>query len=179
MDSFNSQQKSFRPLAAFTFIELILYLGLVAIFISGAVIWSWDLIYSQAKADHQRQVTANLQRASQRIGYEIRNASAINSVTATSLCLASTTASHNPTRFYLSSGQLRVAWGGGSANCTSMSNDQPLTESGVTVSSLTFSNRTTGSSKNIEFNLTITKSGARSEWQVQDSYASTVEVRSN
>lgn len=163
-----------------TLIELVLYIGLIAIFISGAIRFSWDMILSSSKSMVQREVNQNLRLSTERISYEIRNAQSINSVTASELCLASQDIARNPTRIYVSGGRLRIAWGGGSINCTSMANDQPLTSNIVTVPSLTFTNLSSGSSSyNIYYQITVSSTGVREEWQKTASYASTVELRSN
>lgn len=174
-----SCQRNWRFQGGFTFLELILYIALIAIFISGSIVFAWDLILGQVKSRVQQEVTQNGRLAAQRLAYEIRNASSINSVSATSVCLASATDARNPTRFYLSGGQLRVAWGGGSVNCTSMTNDQPLTSNQVTVSGLNFTDRSNGASENIEFTFTVSATGTRQEWQDSQTYADTIELRSN
>lgn len=164
----------------FTLIELILYIALVSIFISGAILFSWDIIYGRVKSDVGQEVNQNLRLAAKRISYEIRNASAINSVVASDLCLASSTAARNPTRIYVSSGRLHIAWGGGTANCTSMTSDLPLTSNLVTVSGLTFTDRSSGTnSYNIEYSFTVSSTATRKEWQKSQSYSSSAEMRSN
>lgn len=111
--------------------------------------------------------------------YEIRNASAINSVSAGSLCLASSIPARNPTRIYLSSGVIRIAWGGGTANCTTMTNDVTLTNNKITASALTFTDRSSGVlSENIEFGFTLSVNEVRQEWQKTSSFTGTAEIRS-
>lgn len=161
----------------FTLIELILYIALISIFISGAVVFAWDILLAQSKSNVQLEVNQNMRLVTRRINYEIRNASAINTVSPTSICLASTDPLRNPTRIYISSGTLRVAWGGGSANCTSMTNDEPLSSSSVTVSALTFTDRSETSSRNIEYQITISTTADRQEWQKSETVRSSVELR--
>lgn len=164
----------------FTLIELILYIALVAICLSGTIVFGWDIVFAGAKSNVQREVHSNIRLASRRIAYEIRNASAIRSVSSNALCLASATSARNPTRIYLSNSQLRIAWGGGSTDCTGMTNDQALTSNAVTVSSVTFTNHSSGSDTfNIQFSLTVSKTGARPEWQQSQTYQSSAEIRSN
>lgn len=164
----------------FTLIELIIYIALIAIFIGGAVSFSWDIIYGGAKSDVEREVNQNLRLVSKRISYEIRNASAINSLATSDLCLVSADATRNPTRIYVSSGRMHIAWGGGSANCTGMTNDQPLTSNQVSVSGLTFTNNSSGTnSYNVQFSLTISSTGTRNEWQKSENYTGSAEMRSN
>ncbi len=164
---------------AFTLIELILYMGLVAIFISGAVLFAWDIIYGSVKANVQLLINEDQRFVSKKIMYEIRNASAINSVAVGDLCLASSTPARNPTRIYLSGGVIKMAWGGGSVNCTAMTNDVSLTSNKVIASALTFTNRSSGIlSNNIEFGFTLSVDGTRQEWQKTGTFAGSAEVRS-
>ena len=165
--------------SGFTLIELILYIALISIFITGAILFAWDIIYGGAKSEVQRDVNQNSRLISKRMIYEIRNSSAVNSVTTSDLCLASNTPARNPTRFYISAGRLYVAWGGGSTNCTSMTNNQPLTSNKVTVSGLTFTDRSSGTvSSNIQFSFTVSSTGIRQEWQKSQSYTGNAEIRS-
>ena len=164
----------------FTLIELILYIALISIFITGAILFAWDIIYGGAKSGVQREVNQNLRLVAKRIAYEIRNSSAINSITVGDLCLASSTPARNPTRIYVFNGQLYVAWGGGTINCTGMTNNQPLTSNKVSISGLVFTDRSSGSSSlNMEYSFTVTSSGTRQEWQKTKSYSGSTEIRSN
>jgi prepilin-type N-terminal cleavage/methylation domain-containing protein len=163
----------------FTLIELILYIALVSIFITGAVLFSWDLIFGRVKSEVQREVNQNLRLSAQRILFEIRNASSINSLNATDLCLESADPNRNPTRIYLQDSRLRIAWGGGSGNCTGLIVDEPLTSNKVVVSNLEFINLTSGvESGNIKFLFTIESLGSRSEWNKSQSYQGAAEIRS-
>jgi type II secretory pathway pseudopilin PulG len=163
----------------FTLVELILYIALISIFITGAILYAWDIIYGGAKSEVQRNVNQNLRIVSKRIIYEIRNASVINLITSNELCLASSDPTRNPTRIYILAGRLHIAWGGGSTNCSGMINDQPLTSNKVLISNLIFTDRSSGSvSTNVEFSFTISSSGARQEWQKSKSYNGSAETRS-
>jgi len=163
----------------FTLIELILYIALVSIFISAAITFAWDIIYGRAKSQVQLEVLQNLKLVSQKINYEIRSASAINSVTATSLSLASLDAAHNPTVIDLNAGAVRIGYGA-DANCPS-SSPCSVTSNLVNVSSLTFSDLSTSVVDNIAYSLTIEANnlGGRQEWQFTKSYRSAVTRRSN
>jgi len=166
--------------SGFTLVELILYIALISIFITGAVLFAWDIIYGGAKSGVQREVNQNLRLTSKRTIYEIRNSSAVNSIATSDLCLASATPARNPTRIYISAGRLYISWGGGSTNCTGMTNNQPLTSNKVAVSGLTFTDRSSGvSSSNINFSFTVSSTGTRQEWQKNQSYSGTAELRSN
>lgn len=164
----------------FTLIELLLYIQLLAIFITGAIYFAWDVIYGSEKSAIEREVNQNMRFASKRIQYEIRNASGINSVSANSLCLSSSNNSHNPTLIYVSNGRLTVGWGGNTSDCTSMTNEQPLTSNNITVDDLTFSNNSSGTdSYNIGFTFTVSSTGTKNEWQKSEEYYGSVEMRSN
>lgn len=161
-------------------IELIIYIALVSIFISGAILFSWDIIYGSKKSEVHREVNQNMRYISKRISYEIRNASAINSVSSSDLCLASDDSNYNPTRIYLSGGNLHIAWGGGSSDCTGMVNDEILNSNVVSTTSLSFTDLSSGTdSYNVGFSFTVESSGVRQEWQRTESYSGAVELRSN
>jgi hypothetical protein len=116
-----------------------------------------------------------------RIAYEIRNAAGVISVSAEELCLLSADPARSPTKIYSSGGRLRIGWGGGGANCIGvMTNDEPLTGNLITLSSLVFADRSSGTaSTNIDFSLTISATGDRQEWQKTGSLSGTAELRSN
>lgn len=167
-----------RKSSGFTLIELILYVALVSIFISGAILFAWDLILGNAKSAFEREVNQNLRFSAKRISYEIRQAAAINSLSSTDLCVSSAIAARNPTRVYRSGGQLRLAWGGGSSDCTAMTNDRPLTSNQVSVTDLEFTDLSASpDSQNIQFSLTVAATGDRQEWQTSGTYETTVEIR--
>lgn len=164
--------------AGFTLIELILYMALVSIFISGAILFAWDVIYGQAKSQVQLTVNHNLRFSSQRILYEIRNASDINSVSGSTISLSMSDPARNPTIFDLSAGQLRIGYGSG-GNCPTTS-PCSLTNDQISVTSLNFTDLSSGvTSKNIKFDITVESTADKQEWQKQQSYTGTVELRSN
>lgn len=173
------------PLSAlgFTLIELIIYVALISLFMGGGIQFVWSIILSQAESYVQQEVSQNLRWAGKRIVHEIRNSSDINSVGLNEICLASLDSTYNPTRFYLSSGRLRMGWGGGSLDCSSITNDEPLTSNQVSVSSLAFEDLSVveGNTKNIRFTITIesTSPSGRPEWEKSQTYSSSVELRSN
>jgi len=165
---------------AFTIIELIIYIALLSIFISAAILFSWDIIYGKVKSNTQQEVTQNLRFTSRRILSEIRNAYFINSVSASEICLVSLDPSRNPTRIYLNSGQINIAWGGGTTDCTNMLNDAPLTSNDLTASNLTFTNLSSSpETLNIKFIITLESTGERVEFKEIQSISSSAEIRSN
>lgn len=165
----------------FTFIEVIVYIALVTIFLTGAILFAWNIIYGRVKSNFYSEVTQNLRLSSKRILFEVRNASDINSVSASSLCLANSDAARNPTRIYLSGGVLRIGWGGGSPVCAGLTSDVALTSNLVTVSSLTFTDLTSGAlTKNIKFLITIEANNpsGRQEFDRSQTFESAAELRS-
>ena len=166
----------------FTLIEMILYIGIVSIFLGGVVRVAWNSIYGRVKAQVMEHVNYAARFVGKRMMYEIRNASAINSVSVNSLCLASTNSTYNPTRIYLSGGVIRIGWGGGVATCVTTTNDVALTGTNVTVSSLVFTNLTSGSlTKHIQFTYTVSSSATsgRQEYIWSQNYEGSAEVRSH
>src|SRR3989344_2151397 len=161
----------------FTLIELILYIGIVSIFISAVILFSWDIIYGRVKAESQRKVNQSIRLVSKRITYELRNASGINSLTPSSISLISTDPGRNPTVISLAGSEIIIGWGP-AGNCPSIS-PCSLTGNGVLVSGLTFTNLSTPDSINIGFDLVLESSSQKKEFQYERTYSSAVELRSN
>lgn len=161
---------------------MILYIGIVLIFLGGVVQLAWNSLYGRVKAQVMEQVNYAARFSGKRIMYEIRNASTINSVAATSLCLASFDSTRNPTRIYLSGTTIRIGWGGGSATCATTTNDVALTGTNVTATGLAFTNLTSGIlTKQIQFVYTISSSATsgKQEYVWSQQYEGSTELRSH
>lgn len=161
----------------FTLIELLIYIVFISIFMSGAILFATDILYSKAKSNVKQTLTHNLNTASERIALEIREASSVNSVTSTSISLANTTASRNPTVIDISSGRLRIGYGA-SGSCPT-SSPCFLTADDVNVSSLTFTNLNGLGGANINWVMTMTTSGERVEYDESETIRGSAELRSN
>lgn len=135
----------------FTLIELILYIALVSIFITGAIFFAWDVIYGREKAFQQQIVEQNSRAILARIAYEIRRASDINSVTSSSIQLENGV---NDTTISLSSGTVQTTTGG--AGPFSLSSNQ------VVVTDLSFTNLTSANNNtnNIDISITVRQAQA-------------------
>jgi type II secretory pathway pseudopilin PulG len=160
----------------FTFVELILYLAIVSIVIGAIVPFAFNIIGGGVKSSTQQEVFSSGRYISERIKYEIRNASAITTVTPTSITLASTTPGSNPTVIDLNSGNIRIQQAGGKAT--------NLNSANTTVSSLNFVNLTSSDSKtkHIQFSFTINANfgtSVRQEYQETMTVEGAAEVRSN
>jgi len=133
----------------FTLIELILYIALLSIFLSGAIIFAWDVIYSREKAHAQRMVNQSASTAMMRIDYEIRNAETINSITPTQLVLSR---SGSTTTFNLNGTTLEISLNG--------SGPFPLTSNQTRVTNLVFSETNTAlaNTKGVTVDITLEQS---------------------
>ena len=164
----------------FTFIELILYIALVSILASVTVFFITNVTASRVKVKIQEEVMYSARFLSERIGREIRGASAITSLAAGDLCLVMVDPTRNPTRIYLSSGRARIGWGGGGL-CSATTNNFDLTSPDIVVNSLGFINLSSGTSKNVDY--TISMSGKtvtdRQEWVFDTSLKGSGEIRTN
>lgn len=175
----NMKYTSFRILptfkGGFTFIELLLYMAIVTIVLSSLVPFAWNIIGAAAKSNTEEEVFSQSRYISERIKYEIRNASGINSVSATSISLANSVAAQNPTVIDLSGGNVRIKQGAGATT--------NLNSPDVAISSLTFTNNTSGDNKtkNITFVFTLNANygTAGQEYIETTSIRSSAEVRSN
>ena len=69
----------------FTFIELLIYLGIVSIVLSSLVQFAWNAVGGGIKSNTEQEVYATARYVSERIKYEIRNAKSLTSVSGTSI----------------------------------------------------------------------------------------------
>lgn len=134
------------PNSGFTFIELILYVLLVSIFVTGAIFFAWDIVYGREKAYQQQIVEQNAKRAIARIGYEISRAKNIQSVSVNQLILDN---GGSTTTIGLSSGVIQLT--------TGVTGPFNLTSDEVQVTDLVFSNLTSAdnNAKNIKVSITV------------------------
>lgn len=159
----------------FTFIELLLYVGIIALVMGSLVPAAWEMIGGQAKSNSNSEMYAQMRKISDRIKYEIRNASGITTVTATSISLASATAANNPTVIDQAGQFLRIKQGAGpTVNLNSPDN---------TISGLIFTDYTSGDNKtkNIQFVFTLSQNypSGRQEFVGFTTVEGDAEIRSN
>jgi len=161
----------------FTFIELLLYLAIVTIMMTALIPFAWNTIESGVKSSTEQEVFSNARYISEQIAYQIRNASGINSVSATSISLVTAISSTNPTVIGLSGSSLTMKQGVGSPI--------NLNSQNASISALTFTNYTSSDNKtkNIQFIFTVSANfsgaGKRQEYNESTSIESSAEVRSN
>lgn len=161
----------------FTLIEIILYIALLSIMLSGAIAVAWDMIYGRVKVRTQQELNHQVRFAMTRINYEIRNASGINTVSANSISLVQADSSRNPVVIDLVAGRLRIGWGN-SGPCA-VSAPCFLTSSDVNITGLTFTNFSSGGSKQIQTQFSASTSGARSEYQASQTLKTSAEIQSD
>jgi prepilin-type N-terminal cleavage/methylation domain-containing protein len=164
-----------------TLIELIIYLALVSIFISGAITFSWNVIGISIKNKNSRYLIDNLRFVSKKIQYYLRNSDSINQLELQKICLTNNEEPViNPVAIYLEDEAIYFAWGGPS-DCSAPSGFEVLTDSNIVAEQLNFTNLSSsdGSSVNVKFNLELSTTGDREEWQNTQSVTSSVELRSN
>jgi type II secretory pathway pseudopilin PulG len=161
--------------SGFTLIELILYVSVVSFVLSALMIFALNIISSTAKSNTQQGLYATARLISERINFEIRDASAVTSVTASTLTLASATPANNPTVIDFASGAIRVKEGTGAV--------LPLNGTDTTVTSFAFTNYTSadGKAEHVGYTMTIETSyaGARKDYKDTVTLESSAEVRSN
>jgi type II secretory pathway pseudopilin PulG len=169
----------------FTYIELILYLGLVAFVLSSLINFGWNVILTGAKSATEQEVFSTLRFASEKIKSEIRNAAGLNLAESNfevnlagdssyKLSLAKE-APNDPTIIDVFDGKVRLTQG------ASLPVD--LNSARTRVTDLTFTNYSSadGKAKNIGFVLTVVSASpeTRQEYQKTATLRSAVELRSN
>ncbi len=163
----------------FTLVEMILYIAIVSIFMTGLVYFTWDVIYGRVKSFVHQEVNQNIRFASKRIAFEIKNAKSVTSPSsgsANSLTLEYAEANRNPTVINVNNGRIQIGYGN-TGNCPT-SNPCFLTSNKVSVTGLTFTNLSSGNSTNIKFGFTVSSSGDRQEFNKSETYETSVELRS-
>ena len=168
LKSFNHSKKE----SGFTFIELILYTAIVAIFLTGAVYFAWDIVYAQVRSNIEQETIENARIVVQRIQSEIRSADDIINISLSSLELDS-----GPL------GTTIIALDGDVIKITQSEATSELTSSQMEISELLFSDLSSGDekSKNIEFSLTLRHKNpaSRKEWEKSYTIKTSAEIRSN
>lgn len=168
--------KQFNNNRGFTFIELILYVAILTIVLSALVPFAWNAVETGVKSAVQQEVNSNARYVSERIKYEIRNATGINYlVGSTILSLATATPATNPTLIYSSGGNMFIKQG--------TADPVSIISAKTVINSLIFTNFTSGDSKtkHIQFviNIAAAFGAARQEYQDSVVIESSAEVRSN
>lgn len=155
----------------FTLIELILYIALVSIFMTGAIFFTWDVIYGREKAFQQQKVEQSARAAMARIAYEIRRAKDINSIASASIELEN---GINDTTINLSSDAIQIGTAG--------VGPYRLTSNQVEASSLAFTELSSSdeNTKNINVGLIVQQSSSVLSGQIlaQASMSQSVELNS-
>ena len=164
----------------FSLIELLLYMGLIAIFLTAATTSLWDIILGNVKSGVHQEVQENLRYATHRIQFEIRNADSVNPGSGFDINLATSPSEKislsvpdpdNPTEFRVSGGVLHIKRGDGSWTA--------LTSSALEVTNLTFTDLSDAASKYLEFTVTVKyrNPSGRSQWETEAMFRGAAQLR--
>ncbi len=144
-----------------TLVELLLVVGIFALLLTSVAGFFIMTVQGRGKSQAHIEAQEQARFAMQKITYEIRRATSTNpsssfgvnfassSLYTLSLVTPASASSRNPTIFSVASGTLFIKQGTGSTTA--------LTSKDVTVSSLIFTNLSSGKSKDILVNMTISK----------------------
>lgn len=158
-----------------TLLEIVLYIGILTILLSALIPFAWNLVDSGAKSSTNQEIFTQGQYVADRITYEIRNASSINSVSATQISLATANAATNPTTISLNNGVINMQQG--------VASPIALNSVNTKVTSLNFTNYSDSSTQNVQFTFTIIANfagaGTRQEYNGTVTMEGTADVRSN
>ncbi|NIT04371.1 hypothetical protein GTO10_05685 [Candidatus Saccharibacteria bacterium] len=171
----NSRKKGF------TLIELVLYTGLLMLFLTAATTALWDIILGNVKSSVEQEVQENLRYGAHRIQFEIRNSDSINAGAssfgvnlATNPALKVSFAApnpYNPVEFRVSEGVLEIKTGSGEWTA--------LTSAAVEVTDLTLADLSDSDSENVEFTLTLRykNPSGRSQWEKEATFEGAANLR--
>lgn len=169
----------------FTFIEVILYMAIVSIMLVTLIPFAWNMMTGGTKSSVQQEFYTAARIASERIKYEIRNATGLNTAissfdvnlatTANSKLSLAQSAPSNPTEFSIQSGNLMLTQGSNPAVALNPKNTR--------ITNLTFSNysSTDNKTKNVSFVLTVDAAylSQRQEYTGSITLRSSAEIRTN
>lgn len=160
----------------FTFIEFLLYIGIVGVVLTVAGAIGLNVLFGKAKLIAIEEVSQNARFTMEKITESIRSAQQINSptqgATSSTLSLQMADAAKNPTVFTLASGILQIQESTGAV--------VDLTSSEVVVSALQFSNISypnTPGAVRIEMTLQFTNPENRQEYRFEETFYTTTNIR--
>lgn len=166
-DNYNSS-------SGFTYIELILYIAVLSLMLTSLVTFAWNVINAGTKSATQENVSSQARYVSERIKFEIRSASGLTTLSASSVTLSNSVAAHNPTVIDMAQGRIRIRKAGGAI--INLHSDS-------TTGTINFTNYSNGTlSKHIGFTLVFDESSSsrRQEFKVPSiTIQSSAEIRTN
>ncbi len=173
----------------FTYIELILYISIVSIMLATLIPFAWNMVEGGTQSAVQQEVSSNTRFISERIKYEIRNATGINtgagntdcSITDAKISLVNNTASLNPTVITYDSINSDVIIKQGTTG--PLATPMPLNSNDVLIKNFSCTNNTSvdNKTKNIFFKFDVQQSytGTRADFKSSMTVQSSAELRSN
>lgn len=167
----------------FTFIEMLLYMGIVSFILTAIVSFAWNIIYLGVKNNTQQEITTATRLVSERLKYEIRNAQAIgpsdfgdNFATDSTKNISLLEKSpRDVTQFFVQDGKLFIQEDG--ATAVALQSDT------TKITNLVFTNYSSddAATQQIGFTLTVEtwypNAGERQEYQGSMTIESSAEVR--
>lgn len=169
----------------FTFIEMLLYMGIVSFVLIAIVSFAWNIIYLGIKNNTQQEVSVAARLISERLKYEIRNAQSIDSsdfgdnfaTDASKNISLSEKSPRNATRFFVQDGRLFIQ---------EDAHDAIVLQSDTTkITNLVFTNYSSADdlARHIGFTVTVVSyypnAGDKQEYQGSVTIESGAEVRSH
>lgn len=151
------------------------YVALLTTMLVTLIPFAWSIVEGGVKNSTQQETFSQARYVSERLKYEIRNATGITFVSATQITLTTATPATNPTVIDVLSGNMRIKQGTGSAINLNSNNS--------TVSAVTFTNLSSsdGRSKHIAFHFTVSAnfSAVGQAYQESTVEEGSAEVRNN
>lgn len=95
----------------FTFIELILYVALISMMLITLIPFAWNVIEGGVKVSVEQEVYSQARYLSERFKKEIRDASAVNTCTSTTLTLTNPVSAKSPTTFFFDTNEIKITQG--------------------------------------------------------------------
>jgi hypothetical protein len=161
--------------SGFTYIEMLLYVAILGLMLTTMVNFGLVMIGGSAKSSTTEEVSGNARFISEKILYEIRNASGVNSVSTSSISLATFDAPSNPTIIDISGTNIRIKEGSGAVI--------QLNSTNTSITNFTFTNYTSADNKTKHIGFSFTANAnfgsTRQEYTKAIPVEASAELRSN
>jgi Tfp pilus assembly protein FimT len=178
--------KNFKNLSeGFTYVEAILYIAIISLMLTTLIPFAWNIIEGGAQSSIQEEVSSNARYISERIKYEIRNATGVNSTNcgavSKTISLSNSNANLNPTVINYDNIGFDVTIKQGLTGL--MATPMPLNSNDINITNFSCTQNISSDSKtkNISVGFTVQQANtsSRADFKFSMPVSTSAEVRSN
>jgi hypothetical protein len=139
----------------YSFIEVVLYIAISSIVLTGLVQFGWLVVYRQQQSAHLRSMAAVHDRILHRLQYELTHAKSIQLAAGDTLCFTPADQSFTRMIFFIVQDQLWLGKNTLSLDCTNPEEEVMFSDEAVLVKNLNFEEILTGDIQSIQYSFTL------------------------